>query len=143
MRRALAFLLALEVWSQTADKPTSFLVKLSNPVGSQISRPGDKISAVVISPEVYLGGRLSGIIREAAATRPARVELVFSELRHKGEVRLLTGTLVSFVNSKGHPSVDEQGHPLAVEKGTLVSDRQEFVLDEGAELRVLVVMAKR
>ena len=78
----------------------------------------------------------------AAAGPEGKVDIVFHALHYKGKTLRVTTATVGFVNSKGHPSADEQERPLGLENGALASTKPEFVLDEGAELKLQVSPAK-
>jgi hypothetical protein len=119
------------------SEETEVLVKLRTPVGTVRSRPGDGVGASVISPETYLGGSLEGTVEEASSAPGGRITLVFETLRFRKERLGLRATVTRFVNSKGHPGIDDAGRPVRVESGAFLSDGPEITLDEGAELRLL------
>ncbi|MBI4908111.1 MAG: hypothetical protein HY820_31085 [Acidobacteria bacterium] len=121
--------------AQNLDKPTKFHVKLSDPIGGKAGKPGARVGAVVISPEVFLGGRLEGVIRQAGG---GKLEVVFTVLKYKGKSWNVTSRTTDFVNSIGHPAVDEEERPLKLVNGVLVSDQPLAMLEEGAELRLEV-----
>jgi hypothetical protein len=116
------------------DPRSSFLVKLRVPLASRSSRPGDAISASVISPEKFLGGKLEGIVDEASL---ASLRFSFRTLEFNGKRRTITSETGQFVNSKGHPMVDEHERRITVDKGRLVSTSH-IELDEGAEIELEV-----
>jgi hypothetical protein len=130
------------LYAQESDRPASFLVKLRTPVGPKISHAGDPVSASVISPESYLGGKLEGTVVEASAGPPAKLRFVFRTLEFKGKRQSIASQTVEFVNSKGHPGADEQERPVKVDGGTLVATAGDFVLDEGAEVKLQVSRAR-
>ena len=139
MRAALFLMLGLAAFAQTLERTTNFLVKLSDPIGGKVSKAGQKIGAVIISPETFLGGRFEGVVKQAA---PGKVTVEFTTLRYKDRTLAVATTTAGFVNSLGHPSVDEQERPVAVEQGMLTSTTPDFVIDEGAELKLKVSPAK-
>jgi hypothetical protein len=140
MRYALAVCLGLAAMAQTLEKPTNFLVKLSNPIGGKLSKPGQSIGAVIISPESFLGGRFEGVVKEASN---GRVIVEFTALKHKSRAIAVTTVTTGFVNSIGHPSVDEKERPVGLEQGALTSKTPDFVIDEGAELKLQVTPVRR
>lgn len=133
-----AIVCLLPAWccfAQSLDKPTNFHVKLSDPVGGSISKQGSRVGAVVISPESFLGGRFEGAVTQASN---GKVEVVFHLLRFKGKSWNITTRTTSFVNSIGHPAVDEDERPLQLDNGVFLSAHADAKLDEGAELRLSV-----
>jgi hypothetical protein len=120
---------------QALDRERNFLVKLKSPVGSQVSRQGDTVTASVISPETYLGASLEGTVERVSSNS---VTIEFRSLVYKGGSISVLSTTTGFVNSKGHKSVDDQERPARVEAGAFVTDGSEFWLDEGAEIQLRV-----
>ncbi|MGH9163718.1 MAG: DUF5060 domain-containing protein [Vicinamibacteraceae bacterium] len=120
------------------NRPTDFHVKLSTDLGVQTSGAGDPVNAFVISPERFLGGRLTGTVDQASSASGGRLRFTFETLEYQGRTFRVTSTLTSFVNSKGHRLVDEQERPLEVTGGVLISAAPDFTLDEGAEVRLQV-----
>jgi hypothetical protein len=139
MRYAILLLLASCAYGQALAPDTSFLVKLSDPVGLQASRRGAPVGAVIISPERFLGGRFVGSVQAIAADR---VEIAFHRLEYKGRTVAVGSTVTEFVNSLGHPSVDERERPVKVDNGAFVSTHPDMLIDEGAELKMKVSPAK-
>jgi len=128
--------------SQTSlDKPADFLVKLGNAVGGKVSHPGDRVTAVIISPERFLGGRLVGSVDAVSAGSDGKMSFTFRQLEFKGSTLSIVSKTSDFVNSKGHSKVDEDERPLRVEDGVLISTYPDFVLDEGAETKLRVSVA--
>jgi hypothetical protein len=119
------------------SQETEVLVKLRTPVGTRVSRPGDPLGASVISPETYLGGVLEGTVEESTTSPGGRIVLRFHTLSFEEKRLALQAAVTGFVNSKGHPGVDDAERPIWVEGGALVADGPDIVLDEGAELRLL------
>lgn len=143
MRLGLSLLLCAAAVAQTLDKETSFLVKLSGPIGARVSKPGARVGAVIISPERFLGGRFAGTVQAVSAgARGGSLEVVFRSLEFKGKTWRVRTTTLEFVNSIGHRLVDEEEHPVKMENGALVSSCPDMFIDEGAELKLLVSPAK-
>lgn len=132
-----AILLLTALVADLPPLPRNYHVKLSNPVSSKSSKPGQPVRAAVISPESLLNGYLEGTV---TVVEPRRIVLEFRRLTYKGKAIALDLELASFVNSKGHKSVDEDEQPLAVEGGAITapSGTRAFWIDEGAELRLKV-----
>jgi len=135
IRSITLLLLAWCCFAQSLDKPTNFHVKLSDPIGLSIGRPGTRVGAVVISPESFLGGRFEGSVTQA---RGGEVEVVFHLLRCKGQSWSVATRTTGYVNSIGHPAVDEDQRPLKRENGVFLSTHADAKLDEGAERRLSV-----
>ena len=137
MRLAILLLLGAAGFAQTLDKETPFLVKLSDPIGARASKPGQRVGAVIISPERFLGGRFTGEVKAVSSNaRGGRVEIAFHALEFKGKSIAVRTVTTEFVNSIGHPSVDEQERPVKVEAGVFVSSHPDMLIDEGAELKL-------
>jgi hypothetical protein len=117
------------------DRERNFLVKLRTPIGNRISKPGDRISASVISPETFLGAALQGSVERITS---GGVAISFRSLVHKSGTIDVSSTATGFVNSKGHKQVDDAERPARVQQGALVSEGDTFWLDEGAEIQLRV-----
>ncbi|MEX2300047.1 MAG: DUF5060 domain-containing protein, partial [Bryobacterales bacterium] len=123
--------------SKALEETTKFLVKLGVGLGPTASSVGDRVAAVVISPERFLGARFEGTVDQVSADA-GTLRFSFNTLRHKSDNYRVTSTVLSFVNSKGHPSVDEQERPLRVEAGEMSSETVDWQVDEGAEFQLQV-----
>ena len=66
------------------------------------------------------------------------VTVVFRSLSYRGTKVGITSTTTDFVNSKGHKLVDDAERPLRLAAGAFVGDGAQWVLDEGAEVRLVV-----
>lgn len=124
------------------DKERKFLVKLNNPIGSWLSKPGDAVTASIISPESYLGGTLEGTVERVSGTTDGTVAVAFKTLRYKDLSAPISSTTTGFVNSKGHPDADDEERPAKVEQGAFVAPKAVFLLNEGAEVNLLVGPAR-
>lgn len=140
MRAVTCLLLIMPAFAQTLEAPADFLVKLSDSIGGSVSRQGQKVGAVIISPEKFLGGRFEGEVKLAA---PGKVRIEFTAIKYRSTTIAVTTATTDFVNSIGHPAVDEQQRPLTVSEGVFVSKSPDFVLDEGAELKLRVTPVRR
>jgi hypothetical protein len=123
---------------QTLERERNFLVKLRPPISAP-SKPGQPVSASMISPETYLGGTLHGTVERVTATS---VTIVFRRLEYRGRMIPLTSVTTGFVNSKGHKLVDDDERPVRVEAGSFVFSADRFWLDEGAEINLRVSPAR-
>lgn len=124
--------------SPPLEKERKFLVKLNMPIGSFISKAGDAITASIISPESFLGGSLQGTVERISNTDGGSVTISFRSLVHKELTIPITTVTTGFVNSKGHKAVDDEERPTNVEKGAFVTPKSTFLLNEGAEINLLV-----
>ncbi len=134
---------AAEIFStqrRAIEGPTPFLVKLGEDIASNTSRAGDAVTAVVISPERFLGARLEGAV-EQVSPGEGMLRFTFHRLLHRESSYGITTTVTGFVNSIGHRSVDEQGRPVQITDGVLTSP-SDFRLDEGAEFQLRVVSSQ-
>jgi len=129
---------ASETSTRTLDEPTRFLVKLGDDIGRKISTAGDRVTAVVISPERFLGARFEGAVDQVSGGGESALRFTFNVLRHGRETYRVTSAAISFVNSKGHPSVDEQERPVRIDNGVLTSASPDLQVNEGAEFQLQV-----
>lgn len=132
--------LASCLWTAQAPAPDpaavkSFLVKLSAPVGTKQSKPGDRIRAAIVSPESLLNGYVEGRV-EAVSSPPGRLLLRFDSVLYKGRSTLISTSVTDFVNSKGHKSLDDDEKPVRLEAGAMLAADRDLWLDEGSELRL-------
>ena len=104
--------------AQTLDSPGRFLVKLATDLSTQKNRPGDKVTAFVISPERFLAGIFEGAVSRVSGDS---LEFTFESLKFKDKTFRVTSKVVEFVNSKGHKLMDERERPLKVVEGRLQS----------------------
>jgi hypothetical protein len=133
---ALLFAMALAgiaVFSHAAPTTVAFLVKLADTLDTRISRPGDKVRAVVISPVSLRGGRLEGTVEEA---RGGRLRFSFHTLHHAGKTSRVRTQITGVFNSKGHVSRDDLGQVVRIEEGTIVATGEATAIHEGAEIRL-------
>jgi hypothetical protein len=130
---AAAVFFSAALWSQTVPKDTKFLVKLGDSLSSKTSRKGDKVGAVVISPERLRGGRLEGVVEEAEG---GRLRFSFHTLRFAGKVVPIRTEITGVVSSKGNPGLDDLEQAVRIERGTVVVKGPVVAIDEGAEIRL-------
>lgn len=138
MRRVVKLIAAATIFlsnlaGQDPATVKSFLVKLSVPVSTGKNKPGDRIRAAIISPEILLNGYLEGTVAEAAKSK---LVLKFNNVLYKGKSTPIESEVIGFVNSKGHKSVDDDERPVKLQSGVFLSNGTDLWLDEGAELRV-------
>lgn len=117
------------------DRERNFLVKLRTPVGTRISRAGDRVAASIISPETFLGGTLEGVVERVDSRG---VSVAFRAVVHRNARIEVSSATRDFVNSKGHKSIDDEQRPVRIEQGAFVAGGDALWLDEGAELQLRV-----
>ena len=117
---------------ETSEAAVDIMIKVGEDLEIGGAREGDPISAVVFSPEAFLGGSLEGVV---AGAPPLRLD--FQRIRRGGAEYPLEAEILGFVNSKGKAGVSESGAPISVVNGALVTDAPQK-LSEGAEMRLRV-----
>jgi hypothetical protein len=135
----IAFLGLPQVSAQGPSVPRTYLVKLSVPVSTKQSRPGDRVRAAIISPESLLNGYLAGTVQQVSSKPGGRLVLSFTSVLYKGASTPIKAEVIDFVNSKGHKSVDDDERPITLHDGAFSSTSGDLWLDEGAELRVRAI----
>lgn len=126
-------MLSAALWTQTVPQGTKFMVKLSDSLSSKTSRKGDKVRAVVISPERLRGGRLEGAVEEAES---GRLRFSFHTLRFAGKTVAIRTEITGVVSSKGNADLDDLEQAVSIERGTVVVKGPVVAIDEGAEIRL-------
>ena len=90
-------------------------VRLLSPLKASFNRKGDLVAASVLEPAEYQGSVLEGQVREIRIGDRAHnsyIEFEFLALHMGAKVLPVTAELLSAVNSKGQPGVDENGRQL-------------------------------
>ncbi len=91
--------------------------ELLGPLGTNISRNGDPVSARVFSPAPLAGDTVEGKVTEArSGGRQAALRFTFETLRHGSETVPISAEVKSISNSKGQMNADEEGR--LVRRGT-------------------------
>lgn len=87
--------------------------ELTAPLGTDISRKGDTVSARVLTPPALHGDIVEGKVRESKSgnklTGQSVLSFSFDTLRHGGQAVPIAADVKSIVNSKGQTDVDEEG----------------------------------
>jgi len=96
-------------------KDVPFRVKLTADLTSSQNRKGDKISAIVIAPELYKGAVLEGQVDVAKSSgklnKQSTLRFAFSTLiLANGDSAEISSIVQSYRNSKGKEGVDEEGN---------------------------------
>src|SRR5260221_7596243 len=120
-KRLLALILTLDLASLCqAEVPplgrdVDFRVKLTSSLSSRENKKGDKISAIVLSPDAFKGATLEGTVEEAKSSgkvnKSSTLRFSFHSLVLPGNEQVAVQTHVkSYKNSKGKEGVDEEGN---------------------------------
>jgi hypothetical protein len=95
-------------------KETDFLVRLLSPMSTKVNKKGDSVTAEVISPRVYRGYIMEGVVKESKSGGSIKSQSVltftFEKLIRDKETILISSSIKSFKNSKGQEMVDEEGN---------------------------------
>ena len=114
------------------DQNCNFLIKLtSSSMNSASSKPGDKITGVVIDPVPLRGGRVVGTVDQADH---AVIRFSFNTLNFEGETYQLESVITSIVNSKGNAGQDDLGQRIRMDGGVVAYGTM-TAINEGAEIR--------
>ncbi len=95
-------------------KETVFLVRLLSPMSTKVNKKGDSVMAEVISPYLYRGYIMEGVVRQSKSGGSIKSQSVltftFEKLIRDKETILISSSVKSFKNSKGQEMVDEEGN---------------------------------
>ncbi len=116
------------------DEGTRFLVKLGDTLDTRITRPGECVRAVVISPMSLRGARLEGFVDQAEGPR---LRFSFRTLRLAEHTVPIHTEITGVVNSKGTAARDDLNQVVRIEKGTIVAPGEAVAIHEGAEIRLV------
>ncbi|MCX6625398.1 MAG: hypothetical protein NTY38_30935 [Acidobacteria bacterium] len=118
----LATALFIPAGAQTIPQDTEFRVKLTAALSTKTNRKGDKISAIVVSPQQFAGGIMEGEVKESKSGNKINGKSVlnfsFSSLSHAGQTTRINANIKSFRNSKGQEGVDEEGRVVEKKSNT-------------------------
>ncbi len=112
-----AFVLVLASYAQNPRVPndTEFRVKLLDPISSETSHKGDKITAQVISPQEFADYFMEGQVRQAKSGKgKSSLSFYFDTLEkqdHSAKLHVQS-TVKSVVNSRGEHEVSEEGEVI-------------------------------
>ena len=125
MRSRLAFLgFVLALVASASAQDINIQVELAAPLGTDVSRKGDAISARVISPSALQGDSVEGKVNESRSgnkfTGTAVLSFSFDMLRHGGQTVPISAKVESITNSKGQQDVDEEGRVIRRNNSNLV-----------------------
>lgn len=121
-------------------KDATFVVKLTSPISTRTSSPGDTFAALVESPSEYQGAVFVGRItklkkpRKGVGKGKAEIAFRFEALTARGNTYPVMADLRDVTNSKGVRSVDEEGQVIGK-----TSNKKRFgAAAAGAGLGVLI-----
>ena len=113
LRTCLGLGLALLVGGAALAQDIDIQAELTAPLGTDISRKGDAVSARVITPLALQGDIVEGKVKESKSgnklTGQSVLRFSFDTLRHGDQAVPIAANVKSIVNSKGQADVDEEG----------------------------------
>jgi hypothetical protein len=123
MRRLLSFIsivIALAAAgtgnAQTITSETQFTVKLLGPLDTTTNRAGDKITAMVVSPEAFKGDMMEGEVKKSKSSGKMNgksvLNFTFQTLHHGNKDIAIQSQVLTAYNSKGQANVDEEGQVI-------------------------------
>ena len=87
---------------------------LLGPLSTDTNRPGDKITAQVVSLEEFKGDIVEGEVKQAKSSGKIKgksvLNFTFQTLYHANKQISMQSQVLSVTNSKGQTNVDEEGH---------------------------------
>jgi hypothetical protein len=114
--------LAIPACAQTIPQETEFRVKLTSGLSTKTARKGDKISALVVTPEQFAGAFMEGEVKESKSGNKMNgksvLNFTFNTLHVKEKQVPVSANIKTFRNSKGQEGVDEEGR-VVEKKGNL------------------------
>src|ERR1017187_6031194 len=148
MRRLLFITLLLVVVTASAPaqvqplglKHATFVVKLTSPISTSPSSPGDTFAALVESPSECQGavfvGRITKLKKPKKGVGKGKAEIAFQfdALTAQGNTHPVIADLKDVTNSKGIKSVDEEGQVI----GKTSNKKRVGAAAAGAGLGVLI-----
>ena len=148
MRRLLFITLLLVLVTASAPaqvqplglKHATFVVKLTSPISTNTSSPGDTFAALVESPSEYQGavfvGRITKLKKPKKGVGKGKAEIAFQfdALTAQGNTHPVIADLKDVTNSKGIKSVDEEGQVI----GKTSNKKRVGAAAAGAGLGVLI-----
>jgi hypothetical protein len=118
----LATFLFIPVGAQTIPQDTEFRVKLTAALSTKTNKKGDKISAMVVSPQQFAGGIMEGQVKEAKSGNKIHgksvLNFTFSSLSCENNTIPVDANIKTFRNSKGQEGVDEEGRVIEKKSNT-------------------------
>lgn len=111
---------------------SSFLVKMTSTMSAATSKPGDRITAVIINPVPLRGGRVEGVVDRADH---AILHFRFTALQFAGQTVTFDSELVGVVSSKGNAGQDDLGQRVRLDGGGIIAYGRTTAIEEGAEIR--------
>jgi hypothetical protein len=121
-------------------KHATFVVKLTAPISTNTSSPGDTFAALVEAPSEYQGAVFVGRItklkkpKKGVGKGKAEISFQFEALTARGNTYPVTADLTDVANSKGVRSVDEEGQVV----GRTSNKKRVGAAAAGAGLGVLI-----
>ncbi len=120
MKAVISILLAaglgIPAAAETIPANTEFRVKLTSALSTKTNKKGDKINAMVVTPEQFAGGFMEGEVKESKSGNKINgksvLNFTFSSLQHQDKTVPVEANIKTFRNSKGQEGVDEEGRVI-------------------------------
>lgn len=116
-----------------AASNSTMLVKMTNSVSSTGSKPGDKVTGILIDPRNLRGATVEGKVIRADH---AILNFSFDTLRHEGKTYQMQSRIVSVTSSHGNDGMDDLDQRLRIEGVGIITYGTKTAIDEGAEIRI-------
>jgi hypothetical protein len=116
-----------------AASNSTMLVKMTNSASSTDSKPGDKVTGILIDPRDLRGATVEGMVIRADH---AILNFAFDTLHHQGKTYRMQSRLVSVTSSKGNDGMDDLDQRLRIEGVGIIAYGTRTAIDEGAEIRI-------
>jgi hypothetical protein len=116
-----------------AASNSTMLVKMTNSASSSDSKPGDKVTGILIDPRDLRGATVEGMVIRADH---AILNFAFDTLHHQGKTYRMQSRLVSVTSSKGNDGMDDLDQRLRIEGVGIIAYGTRTAIDEGAEIRI-------
>jgi hypothetical protein len=112
-----AIVLVPAIQGQALSQQSDFLVQLRPPgINTRTSAKGDEVRATVLQPPAFAGyeivGRIGELQRSGKIKGSTELSFHFDRLENGIQIIPVSADLKQVTNSKGAPSVDEEGHAI-------------------------------
>jgi len=118
---------------EIAESNSSMLVKMTSGMSTTSSKPGDRVTGVVIDPRGLRGAEAEGRILRADH---AILNFSFDTVRLNGKSYPVQSRILSITNAKGNEGRDDLDQRVRIEGVGIIAFGVSSALDEGAEVRL-------
>jgi hypothetical protein len=102
--------------AQSIPDNTDFRVKLTSPLNTDVNRKGDKITAIVLSPNEFANAMMEGEVKESKSGGKVKgksvLNFTFQTLVVNERSISINSEVKSLINSQGKANVDEEGRVI-------------------------------